>query len=702
MLDSMPPARISRYKIREELGRGGMATVYRAWDPDFEREVAIKILPHELLHNPQFIERFEREAKIIARIEHAAIVPVYDVGKDKRSGLPFFVMRYMTGGSLTRRMHATPPDLLDIVKIFQRVAAGLDYAHSKGIVHRDLKPDNILFDEAGEAYISDFGIAKLMQSKTNLTGSGVIGTPAYMSPEQGRGEDVDGRSDIYALGAILYEILSGKPPYEADTPVAMLFKHVTEPIPHILDINPNLPTYIEMVIEKALAKDRDDRFTSASIMANALAVAVRGEKPDLDYTRPVPTHAPLPSRSKDVRPAAPAPPAGTKSFSLYQVIGGIAASLVLLGFAIWGGMKFALPLAVPSTATLSATPAPTATSLPTSTPSPTLEISAVSTAIPTSTPLPPSPTPAAGRADKIALLASNDIWLINMDGSDPFQITNDDSGKSDLQWLPGGKEILYVQGKCVNIVNIVTLEKTRVTCYSAGVLEGFRVSPDGKQVAISIDRAVIIVPMDMEALARANSRPLLEKLNACLVYKDVLAKRTQWSRDGQKLAVLFDTIKFGRAAQSVRVIDVRRCSAADPLPLVDFPPQSFASEEYRAYPVLPSFSWDGDQRFLFNTFKRNDGYGDLYLYDMSDDTVRKLNPIGGVCCYRDARFSPDGQYILFAFQDLRLGENSKTQLYYLRLDEIGSSASFRPLKLPSLFFPNPKEKLQPVMRSSVN
>ena len=153
----MQPEKIGRYEIKAELGRGGMATVYKAYDPKFEREVALKVLPHELLHDVQFRGRFEREAKIIARLEHAAIVPVYDVGDD--NGQPYFVMRYMTGGSLSERLTSEPISLQETARIIQRVAAALDYAHSKGIIHRDLKPGNILFDETGDPFISDYGIA---------------------------------------------------------------------------------------------------------------------------------------------------------------------------------------------------------------------------------------------------------------------------------------------------------------------------------------------------------------------------------------------------------------------------------------------------------------------------------------------------------------------------------------------------------------
>jgi serine/threonine-protein kinase len=184
ILETMQPEKIGRYEIRAELGRGGMATVYRGYDPRFEREVAVKVLPPELLHaDPQFRLRFEREAKIIAQLEHPSIVPVYDVGEE--NGQPYFVMRYMNGGSLSERIKSGLHSIEEATRILEQIAPGLDEAHSKGIVHRDLKPSNILFDRKGVPYISDFGIAKILQDQAgNVTGSGIIGTPAYMAPEQ--------------------------------------------------------------------------------------------------------------------------------------------------------------------------------------------------------------------------------------------------------------------------------------------------------------------------------------------------------------------------------------------------------------------------------------------------------------------------------------------------------------------------------------
>jgi serine/threonine protein kinase len=282
----MSAEKFSRYELKEELGHGGMATVYRAYDPLFEREVALKILNRELLDDPQVRERFERETKIIAKLEHAAIVPVYDVGHDNNQ--LFFVMRYMSGGSLTERIQNKSLLLSQMAHILQRVATALDYAHARGVIHRDLKPGNILFDEYNNTYISDFGIAKLTQATTTITQSGILGTPTHMSPEQAKGEAVDGRSDIYSLGVILFEMLSGKTPYDATTPLGMAFKHATYPVPRILNVNPNLPAGVEMVIEKVMAKERERRYRSGVEFANAfVAILPEPFTPDMNMITPL-------------------------------------------------------------------------------------------------------------------------------------------------------------------------------------------------------------------------------------------------------------------------------------------------------------------------------------------------------------------------------------------------------------------------------
>ncbi|HKZ68919.1 MAG TPA: serine/threonine-protein kinase [Anaerolineales bacterium] len=265
----MFPQHIGRYEVKRELGRGGMATVFVAFDPEFERDVAVKVLPREFLHDPHFRARFKREAKIIAALEHPAIVPVYDYGED--DGQPFIVMRLMPGGSLADRLKQGPLTLPEVARIFTRLAGALDEAHRRGIIHRDLKPGNILLDSQGDPYVSDFGMAKLTQGASSFSGSTIMGTPAYMSPEQAKGEhDLDGRSDIYALGAILFEMLTGKLPYDADSPMGIAVKHITEPVPRILDVKPDLPPGCEDVIRQAMAKDRRDRFPTANALVTTL------------------------------------------------------------------------------------------------------------------------------------------------------------------------------------------------------------------------------------------------------------------------------------------------------------------------------------------------------------------------------------------------------------------------------------------------
>lgn len=258
-----------------------MATVYRAYDPSFEREVAIKVLPREMLHDPQFRSRFEREIKMIASLEHPSIVPVYDVGDE--NGQPYFVMRFMTGGSLSDVIEKGSIPIQDTARIVEKVAQGLAYAHRKGIIHRDLKPDNILFDENAEPFISDFGVAKLTESTSSLTGSGVIGTPAYMSPEQAQGTEIDLRSDVYGLGVIVYQMLSGQQPYSADTPMGVVVKHITEPVPEILKVFPHLPAELDGVIKTAMAKDKNQRYANTIELAKALNKIAFGSEGNITF-----------------------------------------------------------------------------------------------------------------------------------------------------------------------------------------------------------------------------------------------------------------------------------------------------------------------------------------------------------------------------------------------------------------------------------
>ncbi|HSM58644.1 MAG TPA: serine/threonine-protein kinase [Candidatus Sulfomarinibacteraceae bacterium] len=269
---------IGRYEVKSELGRGGMATVFLANDPLIGRDVAVKVLPREFLHDPSFRGRFEREARTIAMLEHPAIVPIYDFGE--QDGQPYLVMRYMKGGTLGDRLREGPLDGSEAAGILERLGDALDHAHNRGVIHRDLKPGNILFDEYGLAFLSDFGIVKLAQATATFTGESIIGTPAYMSPEQVHGNrEIDGRSDIYTLGIILFEILTGQMPYRADTPAKLMMAHVLNPVPRIKEVRPDLPDAYDAVITRALAKQPDDRFDTASDLSQALTKIVQRAVP---------------------------------------------------------------------------------------------------------------------------------------------------------------------------------------------------------------------------------------------------------------------------------------------------------------------------------------------------------------------------------------------------------------------------------------
>jgi serine/threonine protein kinase/Tol biopolymer transport system component len=265
---------IGRYEIRRELGRGGMATVFLAFDPRFRRQVAVKVLPRQFTHDPKYLARFEQEAHTIAKLEHAAIVPVYDFGDHEDA--PFLVMRFMPGGTLRHRLQGDPVPLGIIAPALTRLAPALDKAHSLSIIHRDLKPANILFDDEGNSYLADFGIARLAEASQTMT---VVGTPSYMSPEQVQGDlELDGRADVYALGVILYELFTGVQPFEANTPTKQMMAHVLEPIPDVMAANPALPLGAQHIIDKSMAKDREERYSTASELAKAVSSLIPADQ----------------------------------------------------------------------------------------------------------------------------------------------------------------------------------------------------------------------------------------------------------------------------------------------------------------------------------------------------------------------------------------------------------------------------------------
>jgi tRNA A-37 threonylcarbamoyl transferase component Bud32 len=323
---------LGQYRIVEQIGKGGMATVFKAYQPGLDRYVAVKILPAYYAHEEGFSERFVREAKAIARLDDPHILPVYDFGQS--DGLSYIVMKYVAAGTLKDRLGQplAPEGALEILK---QIAGALDHAHDLGILHRDVKPGNILIDEKDWVYLSDFGLAKMVEGSVQLTGSGVgIGTPAYMSPEQGQGLAVDERTDVYSLGVILYEMLTGRVPYEAETPMAVVVKHITSPLPLPRTVNPAIPEAVERVVLKALAKETGDRYSRAGQVVDALEAAIEEQAVPSPVTKiqapPVRT-APAPQPTTAPAPVHQVSTPARKSGLPLMALAGIVGALILVG-----------------------------------------------------------------------------------------------------------------------------------------------------------------------------------------------------------------------------------------------------------------------------------------------------------------------------------------------------------------------------------
>lgn len=278
--------KVGAYILGKQLGQGGMATVYLAHHPQLDREVAIKVMHQNFLDDEGFVARFKREAQIVAQLSHRHIVPVYDY--DEYDGQPYLVMKYIQGWTLKKQFIKDPLDLDGVLGVITAIGDALNYAHEQGVLHRDIKPSNIVIDREGTPYLADFGLARLAASgESTMSADMLLGTPHYISPEQARGlKQLDGRTDIYSLGVVLYELLVGKVPFTGDSAFSIIHDHIYTPLPKPSEVNPELPPNVEAVLYKALEKQPSDRYETANDLVTDLTNAIkRSNMTELDPKR---------------------------------------------------------------------------------------------------------------------------------------------------------------------------------------------------------------------------------------------------------------------------------------------------------------------------------------------------------------------------------------------------------------------------------
>jgi serine/threonine protein kinase len=309
---------VGPYRIVARLGQGGVATVYKAYHPALDRHVAIKVLHEAFREDPDFSERFRREAQIVARLEHSNIVPIYDFNEHKAD--PYLVMKFIEGETLKARLLRRALRLDEGLHVLSGVGEALAYAHERGVLHRDIKPSNIMIDTEETPYVTDFGLARITAAgASTLSQDMILGTPQYISPEQARGDkDLDAGTDIYSLGVVLYELVVGQVPFNADTPYAIIHDHIFSPLPLPRVVNPSVPPAVEMVLLKVLAKGRADRYETAADLVTAFREAVRESEPKAAFPTVIDVPAPAPAVTDKAQaplvetppsfPAAPPPP----------------------------------------------------------------------------------------------------------------------------------------------------------------------------------------------------------------------------------------------------------------------------------------------------------------------------------------------------------------------------------------------------------
>lgn len=508
---------IGRYKIISRLGEGGMATVYRAEDSVLERSVAIKVILPDYQQTENFLKRFEREAKALAQLSHPNIVKILDFGEFE--GYPYLVMEYVSNGTLQSIMRKQdgPVNWKEASAMVARVARSLDNAHAHKLIHRDVKPANILINESGQPMLSDFGIVKIMEDSntTGLTATGTgIGTPHYMSPEQAQGQKLDGRTDIYSLGVIFFEMVTGKKPFEANTPMEVALKHVKETPPHVRQLERDLPPAIDQIIFKAMAKKPEDRYPDMKTFAEAIEAQI----PDWSSSQPFKT-----VQVKKKKPAAS--PDWKKH--LKWILPAVLALAVIIGFLATRSNTDSNLKQTPTTESVAAVPTmieptvkPATTKMPTKTP-----------AVASNS----SPTAESNASEAVSQPAANTIRAENVNTI--IEINRlERVSVVQMAWSPDGKTIAVAGGTGITLIDSATLQQTSTIKTVRAVL-ALTFAPDSQTLAYISDSVIHIIDLTSQ--------------------KEIQTLQAQGTPNSLAYALDSNTLAVGMLDNKVLIMDVK-------------------------------------------------------------------------------------------------------------------------------------------------
>jgi serine/threonine protein kinase len=623
---------LGRYHILEQLGEGGMAVVYKAYDTRLETDVAVKVIRTENLA-PSILEntlkRFEREAKSLAKLTHTHIVKVTDYGEHE--GKPYLVMPYLPGGTLKELLKHGAIAWEDTVQLLLPIARALEYAHKQNLIHRDVKPSNILLTESGQPMLTDFGVAKLfdMDATADLTGTGMgIGTPEYMAPEQWIGQ-VGPQSDVYALGLVLYEMVTGRKPYVADTPAALILKQANDPLPRPRDLRANLPEAVEKVALKALAKTMGDRYKDMGLFADALERLLKHKDAELTaQTRTaVATDMTVTSiqPQEPVREAAPQKSGGRKMPWLLAAGAAFGCCvLAVAGIAVW--QLFLSPPATPTSVPIPIPPITEITDTP-SVPMPhpgITDITITPTEAATDTPVVAS----SWQQGKLVFLTSdntipNSIHWLNFAKENEAQLLyapeNPSSSYLLAPWLSlDGKSLVYGNYYDTTIfsLNLDPIGSPRLI----GMCQGPTVSPDGNHVICHVEDQKYFPVYDI------HTGELVDRI----VHGKDGAVWPAWSPDGTEIA--FSVLESKEFAASVWKVSV---SGGKTIRLA-----VQANEDYAP-------SWSPDSEWIAFQSNLTSEKSEIWIMRRDGSERQQITWSGEGNWSRGPCFSPDGQWLAF-------------------------------------------------------